>query len=140
LADASYWDTAPARFLLSPAYHQVAEILGWDRAVEIGYLVWEKKCAPSRHRKGVGRVGALYVPGNVEPHSAIVKLIGLDDARRLSAAFGGEQLCFPSLEAASIPSRNKAIRERATDGFRPEEIGATFDLTARQVRRICRAA
>lgn len=139
----SYWEKAPERLKLGQTYHEVASVVGWDRAVEIGMLAWHNASPPSKRRgRDAGRrggFGAIYVPQKIDASGGqkIVKLIGMEDARRLVAAFPGEQLCFQSIEAASFDRRNRAIAEQVAEGRRAAVVAACFDLDERHVRRIC---
>jgi hypothetical protein len=127
--------------VLSQTYHDVAAVIGWEKAVELGMAVWERKKPPGRQRQnrtGRGEGGVIYIPALIAEHSGrqLVELVGIDDALRLITAFGGTYLFFPSIERASRPRRDKAIAEQVRSGSRMAAVACAFGLTERQVRRI----
>jgi len=141
LSDKGLWDTTPERFALAKAYHEVAAVIGWDRAIEFGMKVWERKRPPSQRKSnpvhGGGR-GTIYVPRAIGGRvgSELVAMAGEDVAPLLAAAFGGESLQFPCIVSASIARRNKVIAQQVADGLRVASVAWGFDLTERQVRNI----
>lgn len=141
----TYWDRSPERFSLPSAYHVIAPVVGWDRAVQIGMRVWEVCAPPSRSggpgRRSRGRMGSLYVPHRINPKTPdrIVEIAGMEDAAKLVAEMPGEQLFFPCIESASITRRNRAIAQQVADGWPTAIVAQGFGITARQVRRICAA-
>jgi len=142
--DAKGWETAPERFLLAKAYREVAEVIGWNRAVDFGMRVWEEKRPPSHAVTDPvhgGGWGIIYIPTALTDSAGreLVRLAGSEDAGRLVKAFPGISLEFPCIVAASIPRRNKAITEQVADGHRVAVVACCFDITERQVRRICAA-
>ena len=138
----NYWENAPERWRLPQIYHEVAEILGWDKAVQIGLRVWDNKRPPSS-LKTAGGVGCLYVPKSLEVSgnsSVILDLLEYEDATKLVEEFSGQIIFFGNIESASVPRRNDAIRKEIAEGARAEVVACRFGLTARQVRRICNTA
>lgn len=141
MVDEGVWSRAPERLALANAYHEVAAVIGWDAAIDFGLAVWEMKRPPSRRKAGCwDRQGMIYIPATIKKDSGreLVAMVGLQDALLLAEAFGGTQLEFPNITAASIQRRNKAIAEQVADGWFLNHVAATFGLTGRQVRRICR--
>lgn len=143
VAMTGHWDRSPERFNLPSAYHIIAPVVGWDRAVQIGMRVWEVCAPPSRsggpgHRSR-GRMGSLYVPRRINPAvpNRIVEIAGPDDAAKLVAAMPGEQLFFACIESVSTTRRNHAIAEQVASGWPTVAVAQSFGITPRQVRRIC---
>lgn len=140
----SYWAKAPERFLLGKAYHDIASVVGWDRAVEIGSRVWELRTPPSRRQdrgRGLrGGAGRIYIPKNFDPlrDLAIVRIAGIEDAKRLIERFAGDAFEFPCIAVATTARRNRAIVEAVAEGTRKKVVACSFGMTERQVRRICR--
>jgi Mor transcription activator family len=133
------WENAPERFLLGRVYHEVAAVIGWAKAVELGHFVCESKCPPSRPK--YGRAGVIYFPSNERTDGAtmatVSRIIGEEAVQKMIRVFGCERLQFPSIEAASIPRRNRAIVEQLINSnFWTAGVAASFDLTSRAVRRI----
>jgi hypothetical protein len=140
----SVWDTAPERHLLGYAYKEFARIVGWGRAVDIGFRVWQEKRPPCKDgaRAGQSRRGVLYVSRHISATnpSEIVRIAGEEDARKLSAEFGGEILFFGNLEPAFLSSRNRAIVAQVAEGRSVATVAFLFGLSERNVRRIRAAA
>lgn len=140
-----FWDNTPARFNLPSAYHLIAPVVGWDRAVQIGMRVWEACAPPSRSggagRRSRGRTGSIYIPHRINPDvpNRIVEIAGLEDAAKLVAAMPGEQLSFACIESASVAGRNRAIAAQVADGWPVVAVAHGFGITPRQVRRIVAA-
>lgn len=141
MSDNGVWATSPERFHLAQAYHQVAEVIGWDRAVDFGMKVWELKRPPSRCKSDPvhgGGYGHIYIPKALTRFAGgeLVRLAGRDAAELLVAAFPGLCLEFPCVVSASIARRNRAIAQQVAEGRRAIDVAWSFDLTERQVRRI----
>lgn len=126
---------------LSNAYHEVAAVLGWERAIEFGMRVWETKRPPSHRRTGAGdRRGAIYIPSSIGDFAgtSLVSIVGHMDAVRLVDRLGGSYLQFSDTVPASIARRNEAVAQQVTGGFSVASVAACFDLSRRQVRRIAK--
>jgi len=132
----SVWDTAPERHLLGYAYKEFARIVGWSRAVDIGFRVWQEKRPLSKN------VGALYVSSHIgETNPAeIVRFAGEEDARKLSAEFAGEIFFFGNLEPVFIGHRNRAIVAQVAEGRSTATVAFLFGINERTVRRVCARA
>lgn len=134
----SSWAELPERFALSPAYHEVARVIGWDRAISFGMSVWREKRPPSRKNNGRG---VIYIPrelgGNLGSGGAeLIRLAGEADAAKLVGAFCGLHLEFNNIVPASIGRRNRAIIQHLRDGMSAVAVACAFGITDRQVRRI----
>lgn len=143
MSDSCLWADAPERFHLAQAYHQAAEVIGWDRAIEFGMKVWEAKRPPSRSKSDPihgGGYGCIYIPRALTRFSGgeLIRLAGREAAERLVKAFSGMYLEFPCIVSASIARRNKAISQQVAEGRRIADVAWAFDLTDRQIRRIVR--
>jgi hypothetical protein len=144
LAGASFWANATERFLLPPTYHEVAAVIGWDAAIELGTYVAANKRPPSRRQQSGNHnsAGKLYV--SRDQHGAVMRqiaaVIGEELTTKLSDAFGGEYLEFCGVERAFVARRNRAVVQRAKDGWAAHAVAMAFDLSERQVRRICKDA
>lgn len=144
MSNKSWWDTSPERFMLAQAYHQVAEVIGWDAAIAFGMKVWETKRPPSSIRPnataGGGR-GVIYIPKtlNVFFGRELVALVGTADALKLATAFGGEHLEFPCIAKASVRRRNSAITAQVASGTPVRTVAAAFGLTEQHIRRIAKS-
>ncbi|CAN7353450.1 hypothetical protein LJR143_001867 [Pseudoxanthomonas sp. LjRoot143] len=144
MSDESWWATAPERFTLAQAYHLVAEVIGWDAAVNFGMKVWDAKRPPSSTATssvhGGGR-GVIFIPKTINVFFGrnLVDMVGTENALKLAAAFGGERLEFPCIARASIRGRNRAIAQRIAEGARTRTVAVEFDLTEQHIRRIAKA-
>ena len=135
------WEDLPERFALPKVYHEVAAVIGWDRAIAFGMSVWTEKRPPSRCQD-YGR-GVIYIPhelrGLVGHYGAeLIRLAGERDAALLVGAFCGLFLEFPNIVSASIGRRNRAIAQHMADGLRPAVVACAFGITERQARNIAK--
>lgn len=135
------WANLPERFALANVYHEVAAVIGWDMAVDLGMYVWQNKRPPSRFYTDAihgGGVGVMYIPATLTGRNGreLVELLGQESAEKLVAHFAGASLRFPCVVSASIGRRNKAIAACVARGDRIAVVACLFDLTERQVRRI----
>ena len=136
---AGSWEVLPERFALPKVYHEVARVIGWDRAIAFGMNVWREKRPPSRcqdHGRGV-----IYIPhelgGRIGNGGAeLVRLAGESNAALLVGAFCGLFLEFPNIVSTSIGRRNRAITQYIADGLRPAVVACAFGITERHVRRV----
>ncbi len=78
----------------------------------------------------------LYVPKRIDDDHALARLIGLDNARLLSDAYGAEEhFDIPRAVAATRAVRDMQIRtDRKTMTHR--ELALKYGLTERQIRNI----
>jgi hypothetical protein len=133
------WENAPERWLLSSGYRDVAEIIGWKNAVDLGVWVYETK---KRHKPGTSRDrrGTICIPMRRDNTTAqgIAEVIGEAAASLLIQECPGCRPIFGSIEPASIPRRNRAIVEVVTAGEKISVVACTFGITERQVRNIYR--
>lgn len=121
-----------------------AEVLGWERAIEIGFNAWQEgqksdsQIARSRQGKGHGSTGWIYVPKQIRKSRppAIIRIAGERDSIKLSAALGGEFFFFPSLKIVFLKNRNSAIVAQSSEGRSPADLGITFGMSERQISRI----
>lgn len=129
---------------LGSAYHEVAAVIGWERAVAFGFAVWQEKRTPSHAAydpvHGGGR-GDVYIPTALSDRHGqeLIRLAGPESAAALIKAFPGATFGFQCLVPASIPRRDRAIAEQVKDGWSVATVAALFDLGERQIRRICQA-
>jgi hypothetical protein len=132
----SYWDDAPERFALTKTYHEVAEVIGWDAAIDFGMAVWEEKRPPSRLEHG--GCGSIYIPAKLDERCGrdLVRLAGYENAILLVEAFCGMTLEFLNIVPASIGRRNRAIIEQFEQCRNTRLVACGFGLTDRHVRRI----
>jgi hypothetical protein len=136
---ASSWEDLPERFALAQVYHDVARVIGWDRAIAFGMNVWREKRPPSRcHINGRG---FIYIPSELGGRrggggSELIRLAGERDAALLVKEFPTHELEFPNIVSASIGRRNRAIVQHLSDGLRTAVVACAFGITERQVRNI----
>ncbi len=126
--------------MLGAGYHEMAEVIGWKKAVDLGMWVFENK---KRNKTGHGDDrGTICIPISLETATArgMADVIGEDATKRLIQECPGCRPIFGSIEPASIPRRNRAICEQLKQHeFHWELIAASFGLTVRHVRNIYRA-
>lgn len=119
---------------LPESIQEIASVIGRDRALYlIGSLV------PSGKRRW-RRI--LYVPHprNLKMSSKIVKILGYEDAARLSRAFSGLILQPANGNSLSRALRDRCICDMARRGVPTADIAAFFALAPRTVNGIRKRA
>lgn len=116
----------------------VASVIGVEAALRI-----VGAAAPSEYRRPDGRRMTrrrVYVPA--KPHAGhwLVELLGIEKAGELCANFGQCVLDLPPCAHIATAARDAAIVRAAEAGQSLDVIGASFDLSARHVRRILQGA
>ena len=81
-----------------------------------------------------------YVPVKVEAGDPLALTLGLESARKLVQAFGGQRLQLPAERNALLDLRNAAIVRDADAGLSHEQIGLRYGLTRQSIGHILRQA
>lgn len=81
-----------------------------------------------------------YIPVKVEPGDPLALTLGMDSARRLVKAYGGQRLQLPAERNALLDLRNAAILRDAEAGVSHEQIGLRYGLTRQSIGHILRQA
>lgn len=127
--------------MLAKDYQAVAEVIGWQRAVDFGLRVWETCRPPSRANTndlGGGGTGFLYIP-HALAGTKLSRLVGIEDARKIIARFAGETLQFPPIVVASTARRNRLVVASLANGHSLRSTCGAFGVTPRTILRITRA-
>jgi hypothetical protein len=77
----------------------------------------------------------FYVPVDLPADHPLVKLLGIDVAKKLSDALGGS--LFAVTRSLLIRARNESIKAERAMGLPAEIVGRRHGVAARTVRRIC---
>lgn len=104
---------------------ELAEAVGLADAIEV--------C-----RRWGGR--EAYIPVKVEPGDPLALTLGLESARKLVRAFGGQRLQLPAERNALLDLRNAAIVRDADAGLSHEQIGLRYGLTRQSIGHILQQA
>lgn len=82
----------------------------------------------------------LKVPAKFTPSGKLAAALGLEWAKALCDACGGEELYVPRATEAHLTIRNREIqRLRVQEGLNNAELSRRFGLTTRQIMRILAA-
>ena len=65
----------------------------------------------------------------------LVEVAGLETAKKIVAALGGDSLYVPKVESIIRLARNRRINKEFT-GFNHKELATKYDLTTRHIRKI----
>lgn len=120
---------------LPRSVQEIADVIGRERAL---YLVGQlPRCIVGNARdNGRSPRVIMYVPKRMTLDHALVRILGLVDAEKLSEAFGGEILCpAPCLDLVRL-HRDKGIRRLSAEGVRTSMIADWFGMSARHVTNI----
>jgi hypothetical protein len=85
-----------------------------------------------------GDDNSLYVPDKVDGEHFLARLIGLENATRLSAEWPSQIIHIPSFRAYEDLLKRKQIGRQFEMGFGSREIATQFRVTERRVQQICR--
>jgi hypothetical protein len=85
-----------------------------------------------------GRTQNLYVPQQAAEGQTLVILLGMANAMRLSAEWGGEHLAVPGIEDYEDFVRKRHVGRMFEKGFGTREIASQMRLSERRVQQICR--
>jgi hypothetical protein len=121
---------------LPASVREIAEVIGIERAL---YLVGQLPRCLMRDKRYPGAMAAhviLYVPEVMTPQHELVRILGWDDAVKLSRAFGGEILQPGSCQEVYRRWRDQAIREFSQRGFARKDIAEWFGISERMVSNI----
>lgn len=69
--------------------------------------------------------------------SQIIDVAGIDTAKKLVEAFGGDAFYFPKVESVIRKARDRRIAKEFT-GFNHRELAVKYGLTTRHIRCIVR--
>ena len=78
----------------------------------------------------------LFVPKRMGTQHHLANLLGLEQARRLSNHFGGENLTIPRMATAMRTQRNREIVRRYDAGESVRVLAQAYHLTDRQIYTI----
>lgn len=107
-----------------PTAQQLVDAVGWDAAMSI-----------------ISRWGGvtIHLPRG-EPSSMLTDALGADVARLLCVSLGPGPFAVPKAVTWLAAFRDKEIAARRSIGETERGLALRFNLSARQVRRICSAA
>ena len=80
----------------------------------------------------------LYVPTQVTVEQLLSRLIGLSNAQRLSAEWGGEHIAIPRLKDYEDDVRKRIVGRMFEKNFGTREIAGHMRMSERRVQQICR--
>ncbi|WP_312968507.1 Mor transcription activator family protein [Acinetobacter gerneri] len=75
-------------------------------------------------------------PENLKAHNRLVKIIGWEDAYKMSLIFGGEVLSIPSCKQMQTHFLYKGIRAQYDAGVSIEILMIIFGMTRKNIQRI----
>lgn len=125
---------------LPKSAQEIADVIGRDRAL---YLIGQlPTCEIIDSRTGGrgGRQPMLYVPTmrRLTPDHFLVRVLGWNDAERLSSVFGGEILQPASCVDIYRKFRNAEIIRMVKEGMSVPQAAEVVGITDRQARNIAK--
>jgi len=117
-------NTLPAH-LLPDSLKTIADYCG----EEIMWTIWE-------HYAG----GRLHVPIHPDSNHKLIDILGYAGAIQFCSQFGGEFLRIDKAENAKRAVRNTLIRQAKAEGLDNFTLARRFNLTDRQIMKICAAS
>ena len=106
---------------LPDVYREVAEYIGMVPALKL--IKW---------RGG----SILTVPLKERPNHPLNHVINTRDLRLLCGRYGATRINLPTIEKATIPARNRAIRDEYDSGATVRQLVCRFSLSERTIHSI----
>lgn len=113
----------------------IAEVIGTDAALTL-VRDWPRS---TKERTMPNGRAAMYVPGTMTEDHAIAKIIGYDNAVKLSARFGHEMLFLAKCDNLRRSEVRRVVILATEAGASTDMIARTVGITPQHVRRIRRA-
>jgi len=90
-------------------------------------------------RSHYGRSSCIYIPRSLTADHRLVRLLGLENARRLAAALGGEILSVAPCKGVFQRFRDNEVRRLAVDGMKVSVLATMVGVSERHIRSIIAA-
>lgn len=81
----------------------------------------------------------LFVPASPDEGSNLVRIVGIDAAKKLAEEWGGEMIAVPTLWGYEEQARNRAIGSLIGRGLSTKQIAVMMGMTERRVQQIRRS-
>lgn len=120
---------------LPASVQPIAKVIGVIKAVHLISNLPRTKVKSKHHNCVESRV-SLYVPHELTDDHQLVSILGSDDAKRLSSAFGGEILYPGNCMNIYRKHRNERIAKAIIAGVSIQEIAHRYNLSVKQVLNI----
>lgn len=120
---------------LPKSVQQIADVIGVSQALKLIGLLPVCKVRDKRYSKAISNRIVLIVPSNLKADDKLVKMIGWNDALKLSKHFGGEFL-YPATCAEIYRDFLKDTAHRMVrDGKKPAEVAEAMQIPYRTISR-----
>lgn len=120
---------------LPASVQPIAKVIGVIKAVHLIANLPRTKVKSKHHNCVESRV-SLYVPHELTDDHQLVSILGSDDAKRLSSAFGGEILYPGNCMNIYRKHRNERIAKAIIAGVSIQELAQRYNLSVKQVLNI----
>ena len=120
---------------LPKSVQQIADVIGVSQTMKLIGLLPVCKVRDKRYSKAISNRIVLIVPANLKADDKLVKMIGWDDAYKLSRHFGGEFL-YPATCAEIYRDFLKDTAARMhSEGMKPAEVAEAMQIPYRTISR-----
>lgn len=120
---------------LPKSVQQIADVIGVSQTMKLIGLLPVCKVRDKRYSKAISNRIVLIVPANLKADDKLVKMIGWDDAYKLSRQFGGEFL-YPATCAEIYRDFLKDTAARMhSEGMKPAEVAEAMQIPYRTISR-----
>jgi len=120
---------------LPKSVQQIADVIGISQTLKLIGLLPVCKVRDKRYSKAISNRIVLIVPANLKADDKLVKMIGWDDAYKLSRHFGGEFL-YPATCADIYRDFLKDTAQRMyRDGRKPADVAEAMQIPYRTISR-----
>lgn len=120
---------------LPKSVQQIADVIGVSQTLKLIGLLPVCKVRDKRYSKAISNRIVLIVPANLKADDKLVKMLGWDDAYKLSRHFGGEFL-YPATCADIYRDflKDTALR-MYHDGKKPADVAEAMQIPYRTISR-----
>lgn len=120
---------------LPKSVQQIADVIGVSQTMKLIGMLPVCKVRDKRYSKAISNRIVLIVPANLKPDDKLVRMIGWEDAYKLSRHFGGEFL-YPATCAEIYRDFLKDTATRMhSDGMKPAEVADAMQIPYRTISR-----
>lgn len=120
---------------LPKSVQQIADVIGISQTLKLIGMLPVCKVRDKRYSKAISNRIVLIVPANIKADDKLVKMIGWDDAYKLSRHFGGEFL-YPAncTDIYRDFLKDTAVR-MYSEGRKPAEVAEAMQIPYRTISR-----
>lgn len=120
---------------LPKSVQQIADVIGLSQTLKLIGMLPVCKVRDKRYPQAISNRIVLIVPANLKADDKLVKMIGWDDAYKLSRHFGGEFLYPANCTNVYRDFLKDTALRMHTDGMKPADVAEVMQIPYRTISR-----